>query len=369
MKKRTPKASTGALPAHVRKANIEQILKLMYRERQFAKIDLTRISGISTTTMAKLFNQLEEAGLIEKDEIDRSSFGRPRTFFRLSTEKIALVAAVVDIEEITVAAFNLNGEQVEGSVTVIPTGSELKNFYNRLAKCVNKTIQGDGRKCLQLAVSMPGLIDNSTDDVVLCPNMHWLEKSKPVMQLEKRLPDVPVMVMHEEKALCIAQQLPEEHKNYVLMDFSSGVGAGIFCNGALLTGHSGFAGEIGHITVDPEGEICGCGNRGCLESVASDLVYRRLRKKMSTAQAAEQVMRYQAIGVAAAINLFNPSMIFVHSAMHDELPDYINQLSELSRRRALRSPAEACQIKLAHTGKLKGVALCGIDRIFKSKFE
>lgn len=357
------------MPAHVRKANIERILKLMYCEQKFAKIDLTRISGISTTTMTKLFNQLQDAGLIEKDEIDRSSFGRPRTFFRLSTEKIALVAVVVDIEEVTVAAFSLNGEQVEASLETIPTGSELKNFYSRLAKCVEKVIKVDGRKCLQLAVSMPGLIDNSTGDVILCPNLHWLEKSNPVKQLTAKLTDVPVMVMHEEKALCIAQQLPEEHKNYVLMDFSSGVGAGIFCNGSLLTGHSGFAGEIGHITVDAEGSICGCGNRGCLETVASDLVYRRLRKKMTVAKAAEQVLRYQAIGLAAAINLFNPSLIYVHSALKDELPDYIERLTELTCQRALRPPMDACQIKAAHTGKLKGVALCGIDRIFKSKFE
>ena len=368
MQKRSKKTKSGALPAHVRKANIERVLNLMRRERRFAKIDLTRISGISTTTMTKLFSQLEKAGLIEKDEIDRESFGRPRTFYRLSTEKIALVAAVVDIEEVTVAVFSLNGERSSAAAEVFPTGKELKGFYSRFAKCVNKVVKEDGRECQQLAISMPGLIDAHTGDVAFCPNLHWLEKSNPVKELEKKLAGIPVLVVHEEKALCFAHHKEEDNGNFVLLDFSSGVGAGIYCNGKLLTGYSGFAGEIGHITVDPEGLLCGCGNKGCLETVASDPAYRRLRKKLSVAKASGEVLKYQALGVAAAINLFNPSVVCVHSALKDKVPDYLERLTKLTAARALAPSFQACKILIAGTGKLKGAALCGIDRVFKSKF-
>lgn len=368
MQKRVKKTKSGALPAHVRKANIERVLNLMCREQRFAKIDLTRSSGISTTTMTKLFNQLEKAGLIEKDEVDRESFGRPRTFFRLATKQICLAAAVVDIEEVSVATFHLNGDKVDSSVEIIATGKSLRNFYNRFASAVKKAVEKDGRKCVQLAISMPGLIDAHTGDVAFCPNLHWLEKSNPVKELEKMLDGIPVMVVHEEKALCFAQQKEEQSGNFVLLDFSSGVGAGIFCNGELLTGHSGFAGEIGHVTVEPDGELCGCGNRGCLETVASDPAYRRLRQNQSVAKAVEQVLKYQAIGVAAAINLFNPSVVCVHSALKNELPDYLERLIKLAGSRALAPSFEACRIITTGTGKLKGAALCGIDRVFKSKF-
>ncbi len=368
MQKKVKKRKTGALPAHVRQANLEQILKLMCRERRFAKIDLTRISGISTTTMTKLFNQLESAGVIEQDEIDRESFGRPRTFYRLSDKKIALAAAVVDIEEVTIAAFTLNGARSAAAVEVMETGQELKGFYNRFAKCVQKVIRNDGRECLQLAVSVPGLIDHNSGEMAFTPNLHWLEGSNPVKELERRLETVPVMVVHEEKALAFAQQRQEENDDFILMDFSSGVGAGIFCNGELLTGHTGFAGEIGHITVDPDGALCGCGNRGCLETVASDLAYRRLRKNLSVEAAAAKVLCYQAIGLAAAINLLNPSVICVHSALKHEVPDYLESLTALVRSRSLAPSFTACTIRIADTGKLNGAAVCGIDRIFKSKF-
>lgn len=367
MQKKAKKARSGALPCHVRIANIERVLELMRRERRFAKIDVTRSSGISTTTMTKLFMQLENAGLIEKDAVDRESFGRPRTFYRLATQKTALVAAVVDIEEVTIAVFSLNGEKSSAAAEVFPTGKELNGFYTHFAKCVNKVVKDDGRECQELAISMPGLIDAHTGDVAFCPNLHWLEKSNPVKELQKRLPGTPVMVVHEEKALCFAHHKEEDNGNFVLLDFSSGVGAGIYCNGKLLTGYSGFAGEIGHITVDPEGALCGCGNRGCLETVASDPAYRRLRKKLSVAKAVEKVMKYQAIGIAAAINLFNPSVLCVHSALKNETPDYLERVKVLVAKRALAPSFQVCNIITADIGKLKGAAFCAIDRIFKSK--
>jgi predicted NBD/HSP70 family sugar kinase len=369
MQKKAKKQTSGALPAHVRIANIERVVNLMRRERRFAKIDLTRSSGISTTTMTKLFGQLESAGLIEKDAMDRESFGRPRTFYRLATQKTALVAAVVDIEETTAAVFSINGEMADERIDRFPTGGALRGFYARFARSVATLVEQDGRECLQLAVSMPGLIDAHSGTVAFCPNLHWLEKSRPVDELQQRLAGIPVMVVHEEKALCCAWQRQGGNDNFVLLDFSSGVGAGVFCNGELLSGHSGFAGEIGHITVERDGTLCGCGNRGCLETVASDSVYRRLRAKLSAARAAERVMQYQAIGVAAAINLFNPSQVCVHSALTAEVPDYLERLTALTAVRTLAPAFRACRITISGTGKLKGAALCGIDCIFKSRFE
>ena len=102
--------------------------------------------------------------------------------------------------------------------------------------------------------------------------------------------------------------------------------------GRLLTGHSGLAGEIGHVTAVPEGgRKCGCGNTGCLETVASDsaLAFHASRK-LGRAVTVDEVIElarsgtvdlaaeldamagYLAVGVAAVINLFNPAVVFVH---------------------------------------------------------
>ena len=286
-------------PALVRKANIEQVLRLMRQAGTFSKVDLARDSGISTTTMTKLFSQLEKAGLIEQDRIDRESFGRPRTLYRLATDKVCVVATVIDIDKTTVASYSLNGSSNKVSETTYSTGKKLDGFYDRLAEALREARNADGRKCLLAAVCLPGLIDRRSGNSVFCPNIHWLEGTAPAKEVAKRL-KIQAHVLHEEKALSLIQQR-KGLQDFLLMDFSAGVGAGVVCDGKLLSGHSGFAGEIGHITVDPDGQLCGCGNRGCLETVASDRAYFQALENSSKAKAAERVLKYQSIGLAAAI--------------------------------------------------------------------
>ncbi len=111
---------------------------------------------------------------------------------------------------------------------------------------------------------------------------------------------------------------------------------GVMSGGRLVRGHSGFAGEIGHITLIPGGRRCGCGNRGCLETVASDTalakqVSRRLGRqididelirltragKLDPQEECKEVIHYLAIGLATVINIFNPSTLFIHGQLFD----------------------------------------------------
>ncbi|MCF7848859.1 MAG: ROK family protein [Kiritimatiellales bacterium] len=355
-------AKTG--PALVRQANIENVLQLMRQADTFSKVDLARDSGISTTTMTKLFNQLEKAGLIEKDRIDHESFGRPRTLYRLAADKVCVLASVIDIDETTVAAYSLNGAVNKDSEVTFPTGRSLTGFYDRLAEAMRAARDSDGRKCLLTAVCLPGLIDRRSGNSVFCPNIHWLENTAPAKEIAQRL-KLKARVLHEEKALSLIQQR-KGLQDFLLMDFSGGVGAGVVCDGKLLNGHSGFAGEIGHITVEPDGQLCGCGNRGCLETVASDRAYFQALESTSKAKAVNNVLKYQAIGLAAAINLFNPQVIYLHTALSREVPDYLERIRKLAKARALAPAAAGCTIELAEAGKLQGTALHAIDRVLQA---
>lgn len=358
------KAKLSARPSHVRQANLNSALQLMRQTPVFSKADLARVSGISATTMAKLFAQLETAGLIEPAGINKESFGRPRNLYRLSSGTTCILSAVIDIDEISIAAFSLDGTLNPGSRQTLPTGSTLAGFFNRLAGAMRAALEADGRTCLQASVCLPGLIDRNSGKSVSCPNIHWLENCAPEKELTRRL-KLPVHVLHEEKALTLAQQ-PAGHdkpQNFIVLDFSSGVGAGIVCDGHLLSGHSGFAGEIGHITVVPDGTLCGCGNHGCLETVASDRVFFETLKKSGRKAAVRNTLRYQALGAAAAINLFNPQTLYIHTALLTEIPGYLDQIRQLIQKHALRPSCGVCSIKTAGAGKLQGTAFHAIGAL------
>lgn len=340
---------------------------MMRGRDSFSKVELARESGISTTTMTKLFAQLENAGLIELDRLSQEGFGRPRTLYRLATEHVCVLSCVLDIEKAVVASFGLNGLQNVAARREMETGSGLDGFYDRLANLLTEVREADGRKVLFAVLCVPGLIDQHSGKSVFSPNLHWLENTKPAEEIGARL-GIRADVIHEEKVLALSQQSNDENNgNFVLIDFSSGVGAGIFCDGNLLHGHSGFAGEVGHITVVPDGLPCGCGNRGCLETVASDRAYFQALKKGEEGAITEQVLRYQSIGIAAVINLFNPQRVYIHSALAELVPDYLDRIREQTVGRALAPSAAVCSLELAVAGKLQGTALHAINRVMKSE--
>ena len=166
--------------------------------------------------------------------------------------------------------------------------------------------------------------------------------------------------------------------DFVYLDVSSGVGLGVMSGGRVLLGHSGFAGEIGHITVEPNGRRCGCGNRGCLETVASDAalawrISRRLGRsvdidevirlahsgKLDLQKEFNQVVGYLAIALATVINIFNPATLFIHGQLFDADQTLFARVLEQTKKRALGPSFADCQIIRALGSKRQG-AVAGI---------
>ena len=153
----------------------------------------------------------------------------------------------------------------------------------------------------------------------------------------------------------------------------------MFTGGQLLDGQYGLAGEIAHITVEPKGgRICGCGNRGCLETVATDLAFthyvsERVSKtldfetirelvdqgELDITPELERTTDFLGIGLAAAINIFNPSNIFITSRLFDLKEDIFDKVVEIAKDRALKPSSTSCEIERSKENKYLG-AVAGI---------
>ena len=122
-------------------------------------------------------------------------------------------------------------------------------------------------------MSLPGLVDYRKGCGVLSPNVPATNGHSPATDLAERL-GIECTLLQESHALCLAERhsgLAKGMDDFALLDVGVGVGLGIMSGGRMLKGRSGLAGEIGHITAVAEGgRKCGCGNTGCLETVASD---------------------------------------------------------------------------------------------------
>lgn len=166
--------------------------------------------------------------------------------------------------------------------------------------------------------------------------------------------------------------------DFAMMDITSGLGLGVMSSGRYLNGHSGMAGELGHITIDPNGKLCGCGNRGCLETVATDAALARaisqrtgttvnIQQAVDLVKSGEidlteelnQVIDSLAIACGAVINLFNPTTLFIHGTLFSATPDLFQQMVDRTATKALGPSLAECRIVLARGSKRQG-AVAGI---------
>jgi glucokinase len=108
------------------------------------------------------------------------------------------------------------------------------------------------------------------------PNLSW--KYVDVVAALRRWYSIPVALTNDANAAALGEMLfgaAKGMKDFIVITLGTGLGSGIVANGELIYGHDGFAGEIGHTIVDPNGRQCGCGRRGCLETYASASGIRR----------------------------------------------------------------------------------------------
>jgi N-acetylglucosamine repressor len=223
---------------------------------------------------------------------------------------------------------------------------------------------------------------------VFSPNLHQTDGRFPARDLKERL-RLPTAILHETDALCLAERSyggARGFQDYVVIDCVEGLGLGAVIKGDLLEGHQGFAGELGHVAVDPDhGPQCGCGNRGCLETLATDAALaRRLATRLGrtltiddaltlvregtgpAAEEAERALDALSIGLASVINIFNPAAVFVHAKLLDVDNSKLEQLTRLTRRRALAPSADACLVYRARSTKLQGAVAGFIDHLFNA---
>ena len=227
---------------------------------------------------------------------------------------------------------------------------------------------------------MPGLVNERLREIVFSPNLHLLDKHNPAYDLETRL-GVTCVLVQESDALVLGEWLYGDARgldDFAVLDAATGLGLGVMSGGRLLAGHSGMAGEVGHITVVPDGVRCGCGNRGCLETLATDaalvrLIGEKLGKTLSLAAVADllttrpadfqhelrTVTEYLAIAIAAVINIFNPTTLFVHGELLAGAPERFARVLERVRQRTLTASLADCTIVATTSSKRQG-AVAGI---------
>jgi len=142
----------------------------------------------------------------------------------------------------------------------------------RIAECIAGLVTRAGESPSAIGVGIPGLVDRERGIARFLPNFPTRWRGVPVAEILGRLTGAEVRILNDVRMATLGELvfgLGRTARTMAFYALGTGVGGGIVIEGKLLLGPLGAAGEIGHHTIVPDGPLCGCGNRGCLETFAS----------------------------------------------------------------------------------------------------
>jgi glucokinase len=265
----------------------------------------------------------------------------------------------------------------------------------RIARCVREAVDECDLKLDQVrgvGVGAPGAVDTEAGRVIFAPNLPgW--KDVPLKKELEKLLDVPVFLGNDCNVCTLGvfdQEFKAKPKHLVGIFIGTGIGGGLIVNGDLYCGHNLTAGEIGHMVIEINGPKCGCGNRGCLEALASrtaifrkieaavkdgqetvltDLVGKDLADMRSgdlrkairrgdkfVAKIIEEAAEFAGIGVANLINILNPEIVVVGGGVIEALQDeMMPTLVKTAKEHVMPGTMAGIEIKASRLGDNAGI--------------
>lgn len=274
---RTQSPHSGATNQNLRAHNLSLALRhILANPGAINRAGIAAQTGISRATMSRLVDELIATGLVEEsdDKLPTGGRGRPTSVLSPASGTVIALGLQVNISVLGAYLVDLSGnvlarETLEGDFS----GSDPQATLRKLARMGRRVLREgreEGTTFLGSALALPGLV--SGDTLVTAPNLGW--KNIPFDELTHPLHDLHVTLIANEAdlaAFAVAHPrpgVPEGPASFIYVSGEVGIGGGLVINHQPLSGAHGWSGEIGHICVEPQGNVCSCGARGCLETIA-----------------------------------------------------------------------------------------------------
>ncbi len=274
-----PGARSAARPEQIRRHNLSVVLRHVHLHGSVSRPELARSTGLNRSTIGALVRDLVELGMVTQANPTRSrdGAGRPPYLVVPRPGSVHVIAVDIDVARVQVAAVGLSGS-VLGKIEWHLVGHDRSavNVADRVADAARELTAATGSVRVGVGVSLPAMIDNPRGIAVYAPNLQW--SNEPFGDLLRQRLDDHVVVSNDADLAALA-----EHRRGVAAGFADlvyvlgrvGVGGGVIIGGELLRGSRGYAGEIGHMSVQANGPVCHCGNRGCLEEYVGEAAILR----------------------------------------------------------------------------------------------
>jgi predicted NBD/HSP70 family sugar kinase len=252
-----------------RDINRRIVLNLIRSRQPISRADLARSSGLQRSTVSAIVDQLIRVGWVVESSMGRLPRGRRPIYLKLNAQR-AIIGIDIRPSRSIIATADINGHF--DSQEILSTPSNPRKAVKQLAARLQHLIRSrPGMSFEGIGVSLPGRIDTRSQKLCFAPNLGW--RNFDIKTPLSRATGLDVDLENAANACALAEAWfgpNASARDLVIVTVSEGIGTGLFLNGQLVRGPEGMAGEFGHITLEVGGPLCGCGNRGCWEMMASN---------------------------------------------------------------------------------------------------
>ena len=392
---------TPARQRTVRQHNLALVLGQVASGGPLSRARIAAATGLTKATVSSLVDELVHAGLLtELGPEARGVVGRPGSDLELNRSRYAGLGLEVNVDYVAVCVADLSGEARHLRILA---GDNRRHSPNqvlarvvRIARTAMSAAAEAGLEVVGLAIALPGLVE--TGELRVAPNLGW-EEVPVISYLASRVEAglLPIMVDNEANLAALGELWFGGHgelRSFVHISGEIGVGAGIVIDRELFHGVQGFAGEIGHVTVQADGPRCRCGARGCLEQVAGQeailraagldteagtrggrggsvaaLLSRARAGEPRVIEAIDSAGRALGVAVAAAVNLVAPEAV-VLGGLYTVLEPWLRgPLTEELEQRAIGqrwSPVRVLASRLGPDAAVRGAAGAVVREVLSS---
>ena len=376
----------------VRRHNLGVVLRHVAEQGPRSRAAIAQETGLNKTTVSSLVGELIDFGLVRETQVEmRGTVGRPALPVELSGRRVVGLGLELGVDFLAVRAADLAGDERHRALAAVDNrGRPVDDVLDDLARMAAEALAVVREQDLLTAgavIAVPGLVD-SDGRLLVAPNLGWSGVSVPELVGERLdRPPFPIQAENEANLGALAELWEgagREFSDFIYVSGELGVGAGIIVGGELFRGAHGFGGELGHTTVDPEGGLCACGNRGCLETRVAlgallraagldpgarvgELAERAKEGDERVLGALAEAGRWLGVGVASAANLLNPRGVVIGGYFATLAPWLLPGLQQELDARVLSAEWDAPRVVTSALGAeaaVRGASARALRRVF-----
>jgi predicted NBD/HSP70 family sugar kinase len=360
---------TGADQTLARKKNSSLILNMLRLDGPLSRADLAKRIGLTRSSISRIVENLAAEKLVREVELSAGKKGRPGMLLELDSQGGSAIGIEIGVHFISILLTDFTARLLWSDRVTMPAGAGPEAYLqkaNQLAHQAAAVSQDRGLRLMGIGIGVWGLVDHEKGTIRYAPNLKW--KNIPVKETFETDFGVPVYLENDSNASALGEYYfgdSRKVENFIYLSMDIGIGGGILSEGRLFRGASGYAGEIGHMLIDPAGELCSCGKIGCLETlVGRNVILRKYRERKGGSESVtlERVIELGRLGDAAAlavfeqaadalgrgignlVNLFNPQRIILGWSLGQACDLLQPTLLESLRRNCLPDPLEKLEI-------------------------